>query len=92
MKGFAALCRNLKALVVAAVAGSAGAQAQVTPDADTAAWEAAQATGSVEACQRYLEEFPAGRYAEQAFRCIVEQTLPAAGPAVGTVAPGLGLY
>ena len=48
------------------------AHGQELPSADDAAWAAAAATGTADACQQYLEEFPAGRHAEEAFRCLIE--------------------
>ena len=83
--------RRAWGLLLAALAGGAGpAQGQ---DPDTAAWEAARASGTPEACQQYLGAFPTGRYAEQAFRCVIEG-LPSAVPAsprVGGV-PSPDLY
>lgn len=99
LRRFAAILRVAEALVLAAVAGFAGAagnpgrEAHAQLDRDAAAWAAARAAGTAEACQGYLQEFPTGRYAEAAFRCIVEQALPGAGPAPGPgVAPGADLY
>jgi len=63
--------------MIALVAGQGGvAMAQdISPD-DTA-WEAVRASGSAEACQQYLTEFPTGAHAEEAFRCLVEGIVPA---------------
>ena len=85
MKRFVALYRGLKALMAAALAGSIGAQragaqqAGVQADPDTAAWEAARAIGTVEACQGYLDQYPTGRHAEEAFRCVIASALPVTG-------------
>lgn len=88
MERFVAFCRSLKALVVAGVAGSTAAQAQVPADPDTAAWQAAIAVGTVAACQDYLEAFPTGRFVEDAFRCVIEG---APAPSIGlNPAPGAG--
>ncbi len=38
-------------------------------------WQAAREIGTAEAYQRYLQLFPVGSYAEDAFRCIVEQSV-----------------
>ncbi len=86
--------QTVRAMLLAAVAGTAGAgQAQAQVDSDTAAWEAARAAGTAEACQAYLEAFPTGRFAEDAFRCIVEQTIPGAGQVpLGGVAPSADMY
>jgi hypothetical protein len=58
-------------LVVASLAGTAASAQQVT-DPDTAAWEAAQSAGTYDAYHRYLQQFPVGRYAGEAFRLMVE--------------------
>ncbi len=77
-----ALSRSLKALLLAALAGSATARQQATaqPDPDDTAWATARDAGTVEACQRYLEEFPVGRHMEEAFRCVIEKALPPLAP------------
>ena len=86
MGRFVALCWGLKALLVAALAGSIGGPQAAAQDdlpadpADAAAWEAARTIGTEAACQGYLDQYPTGRYAEEAFRCIIEAALPPAGP------------
>jgi hypothetical protein len=57
-----------------ALAGSPIGHAQ-EPSADDAAWAAASDAGTAEACQQYLEAFPAGQHAEEAFRCLIEGSL-----------------
>lgn len=82
MKRMAAFFLGLRALALAALAGSSGSQAQQVPTADDDAWAAASEIGTAEACQQYLEAFPAGRHAEAAFRCVIEgslEALPGAG-------------
>ena len=59
--------------VMASLVGSGGAMPQDDPD--TAAWQRARDVGTFEAYQRYLEEFPIGRYANEAFRYMVEESL-----------------
>jgi hypothetical protein len=76
MRRMTAFLRGLRALVLAALAGSPG-HAQEAPSADDAAWAAASEVGTAEACQEYLEAFPAGRHAEEAFRCLIEGNLQA---------------
>lgn len=55
-------------------------------DPDALAWERARQLGTYGACQRYLEEYPTGRFADEAFRCMIEGTIdeelgsPEAGP------------
>jgi hypothetical protein len=81
VKKLAALVLGLRALAIAALAGSPG-HAQ-SPSADDAAWASARDAGTAEACQQYLEAFPAGQHAEEAFRCLIEgslETAPEAGP------------
>jgi hypothetical protein len=68
---------GLRALVFAALAGSPGVHAQQPLNIDDAAWAAARELGTAEACQQYLEAFPAGRHAEEAFRCLIEGDLQA---------------
>jgi hypothetical protein len=79
MRWMAALLGTLRALVIAGAASSGAAHAQQPQSADDAAWEAAQSAGTATAYQRYLEEFPAGQHAEEAFRLLIEETAPAAG-------------
>lgn len=80
MKKLAAVLLGLRALAISALAGSPG-HAQ-SPSADDAAWAAARDVGTAEACQEYLEAFPAGQHAEEAFRCLIEGSLE--------IAPGPG--
>ncbi|MGH6898076.1 MAG: hypothetical protein ACREJ5_16265 [Geminicoccaceae bacterium] len=77
MKRMAALVFGLRALALAALAGSSSGHAQQAPSGDDAAWAAASELGTGEACQQYLEAFPAGRHAEEAFRCLIEGSLEA---------------
>jgi hypothetical protein len=72
----AALFLGLRALAIAALVGSPIGHAQ-EPSADDAAWAAASDAGTAAACQDYLEAFPAGRHAEEAFRCLIEGSLEA---------------
>jgi hypothetical protein len=82
MNRLATLFRSIRALVLATLAGAPTAHGQELPNPDDAAWAAAVQAGTVDACQRYLEEFPAGRHAEEAFRCLIEGQLD--------IAPGAG--
>jgi len=75
MRWLVAVCSSLRPLMLAGFAGSAAAQGQPLPSADDEAWAAAREMGSAEACQRYLEAFPTGRHAAEAFRCLVESRL-----------------
>jgi hypothetical protein len=81
VKKLAAVLFGLRALAIAALAGSPVGHAQ-SPSADDAAWAAAQDAGTPEAYQNYLEAFPAGQHAEEAFRYLIEGGLE--------VAPGAG--
>ncbi len=92
MKYLATLCSSLRALMIAALAGGpAGtattAYAQSSAEREAAQWNSAQGIGTVTAYQRYLEQYPLGRHAGEAFRHIVELTIdpdaaiaPGAGP------------
>jgi hypothetical protein len=98
---------QLRALLLAVAAGGAGplggqAQAAVDPDeqqqqilisaAEQKVWTEARQAKTAEGYQRYLELFPTGQFAEDAFRSLIERSLtarpvralvdiePAAGP------------
>jgi hypothetical protein len=71
MRRLAAVLLGLRALAIAALAGSPMAHGQ-SPSPDDDAWAAARDAGTAEACQGYLEAFPAGDHAEEAFRCLIE--------------------
>jgi hypothetical protein len=73
----AAIFLGLRALAIAALVGSPIGHAQESPSPDDAAWAAASDAGTAAACQDYLEAFPAGRHAEEAFRCLIEGSLEA---------------
>ena len=88
MSRLATFLVSLRALLIAALAGAPLAHAQDLPASDEAAWAAAVEADTPEAYQRYLEEFPAGRYAEEAFRMLIENQLEMAPDA----AQGLDLY
>jgi hypothetical protein len=80
MRRMAAIFLGLRALAITALAGSPAGHAQES--GDDPAWAAASEAGTAEACQQYLEAFPAGRHAEEAFRCLIEGSLE--------IAPGAG--
>jgi hypothetical protein len=85
VKKLAAVLLGLRALALTALAGTPIGHAQEAPSADDSAWAAASDAGTAAACQQYLEAFPAGRHAEEAFRCLIEGDLevaPDAGPDV----------
>lgn len=88
MNRLATLLVSLRALLIAAVAGAPAAYGQQVPGSDDAAWATALEADTPEAYQRYLEDFPAGRYAEEAFRLLIESQLEVAPDA----AQGLDLY
>jgi hypothetical protein len=89
MKYLATLCSSLRALMVAALAGgpvgaAPQAYAQSSADREAAEWNSAQGIGTAAAYQRYLEQYPMGRYAGDAFRYIIELTIdPDAAPGPG---------
>ena len=85
MNRLATLLIGLRTLLMATLAGAPAIHAQT---ADDAAWAAALESGTPEAYQQYLEEFPAGRYVEQAFRLLIESQLDATPDA----AQGLDVY
>lgn len=77
---------RVRALLLAAAAGGAAqiagsaqaavnpAEAQVISAAEQKTWAQAQARKTVEAYQRYLELFPTGQFAEEAFRSLIERS------------------
>ena len=62
--------------MIALIAGQTGGAVAQSSTPDDRAWEGAIASGTAEACQQYLSEFPTGAHAEEAFRCLVEGVLP----------------
>jgi hypothetical protein len=84
---------TLRALLVAALAGSASpAPAQAPGDSEAAAWEAAQSADTIEAYQRYLEIYPLGPHAAEAFRSIVELSTETEEPGGGPPDPAMDVY
>ena len=77
MRWVATTYASFKALMIALVAGQGGVAAAQDGSPDDQAWEAVRASGTAEACQQYLSEFPTGAHAEEAFRCLVEGIVPA---------------
>jgi hypothetical protein len=71
MGWIAAVLTSLRALSLAAIAGSA--QAQTLADPDDQAWNDARQMGTADGYQQYLEQFPVGRHVEDAFRLLVEE-------------------
>ena len=82
MRWITAVLLSVRAFALAAFTGSL-AQAQPPADADDSAWRSAQQFGTAEACQQYLEQFPAGRHVEAALRCLAEQIESGYGEAPG---------
>jgi hypothetical protein len=80
MRRMAATFLGLRALAITALAGSPAGHAQER--GDDAVWAAASEAGAAEACQQYLEAFPAGRHAEEAFRRLIEGS-PEIAPGAG---------
>jgi len=77
MRWIAATYGSLKALMIALAAGQGGVAIAQDVNSDDRAWETVRASGTAEACQQYLAEFPTGVHAEEAFRCLVEGIVPA---------------
>ena len=91
MNYLATLCSGLRALLIAAVAGSpAGAQAQSPADREVGGVERGPRRRHADAYQRYLELFPVGRYSGDAFRCIIELTVDPDAVSSCSLAPGAG--
>lgn len=75
-----AALHRIRALLFAAVAGGGAAQMPSNADAAISAaeqqtWAQAQENGTAAGYQRYLELFPTGQFAEEAFRSLVQQSL-----------------
>ncbi|MGI9487315.1 MAG: hypothetical protein ACR2RF_15850 [Geminicoccaceae bacterium] len=77
MRWMATTYASFKALMIALVAGQGSTAIAQDSSPDDRAWEAVRASGTPEACQQYLSEFPTGAHAEEAFRCLVEGIAPA---------------
>lgn len=78
------LYTSMRALLVAtAMSGSASSSIQAqstpmpaqTPDRERELWDQAKASGKPEAYQNYLDSYPFGRHAADAFRELVTSTL-----------------
>lgn len=69
-----ALVTRLRGLLFATAASSLAATspAGAQDNADMAAWESAKRTGTFEAYQDYLKNFPTGQYADEAFRTMID--------------------
>ena len=77
---------RIRAVLLAAVAGgpvswgghaqaALGLEATLPSAAEQQSWATAQARQTPEAYQRYLELFPTGLYAEEAFRRLIESAM-----------------
>jgi hypothetical protein len=94
--------RRFGTLLLATVAGSSMQPAEMargqvdtqqSPAApnDQGTWTIARRAGTVAAYQRYLELFPTGAYAEDAFRLLIESSLRAPRPVnLVQIEPGAG--
>jgi hypothetical protein len=80
----------LRALLIVSVAGHGPASAQ-TADQEETEWRAALSAGTADAFQRYLERYPTGRYAEEAFGCAIEAGLCASDASAAVVTRGIDL-
>ncbi len=80
---YAALRALLTLTLVQGASPYARAQA---PDPEQESWDRAVREGTPEAFQRYLDDYPLGRHASEAFRELISRSLgvePAAGPRAG---------
>jgi len=90
MRWMAMRYAGFKALMIAFLAGQSANVAAKDGSPDERAWEVARASGTAEACQQYLSEFPTGAHAEEAFRCLVEGVGPSG--ASGTKPASVDIY
>ena len=95
MRFLGALYAGLRALAIAALASVAagGAHGQSPTDPEAAAWSRARQENTLEAYQRYLELFPLGAHAAEAFRATV-LLMPSGEPSVAPdqALPGVDMY
>jgi hypothetical protein len=90
MKFSAHTWRRLRALTAASLIGILpGVRVATAQDGDDAAWREAQALGTSEAFQGYLDAYPIGRHADTAFACIVAEARGADAPFCG-IEPAAG--
>jgi hypothetical protein len=92
MRYLATLCSSVRALMIAALAGgpvgtATTSYAQSSADREAAEWNSAQGLGTAAAYQRYLEQYPVGRHAGDAFRNMIELTID---PDAAVSGPGAG--
>lgn len=71
MNGFQAWCVRTWTVLLASFVG----QPALAQDAEALAWEAARERNTHEAYQLYLEEYPVGRFAGEAFRAMIELSI-----------------
>lgn len=83
-----ALLWSVRALMLASFMGGAGLAEAQPLDREEQVWRQALGQGTVEGFQRYLEEFPVGRHAGDAFRYIVEGSIGGFGEAHGLLDAG----
>ena len=84
MKLVAKLYASLWALLIASFAGNtAFSQGSGFADQEEADWAQARREGTADAFQRYLERYPVGRHAAEAFGCSIDAGLCASDPTVG---------
>lgn len=104
MKRIRALYRGPQALLLAALAwsGVVGTQTGRADTAEEMAWQAARARGDAAAFEGFLERYPVGKFASEAYRCLVVISLeltdpsctvePTTGRARGNEDPSLDVY
>ena len=72
---------TLRALLIASIAGSpALSQQSGFADQEEADWTQARREGTADAFQRYLERYPVGRHAAEAFGCSIDAGLCVSDP------------
>ncbi|MCS6877713.1 MAG: hypothetical protein NZP72_05370 [Geminicoccaceae bacterium] len=87
MERFRTVYAALRALLALGVAHGAAASARAqSTDPERQLWDSVVREATPEAFQRYLDQYPLGRYATEAFRQLIARSLdssvePAAGPA-----------
>jgi hypothetical protein len=76
MKLLVHLVIAVRALLVASLAsGVAASQERGLADQEEADWDQIRREGTAEAFQRYLEHYPIGRHASEAFGCTISGAL-----------------
>lgn len=79
-----ALIARLRSLMLATAASGLAVTASAQSDSESMAWDAARQAGTFEAYQSYLQNYPTGMHADEAFKTMIELAA-SSGSEVGPV-------